>query len=123
MGFEKGDIIWVIQEKRTPHALRHPAVIWNESVDEDSDFHGIMLTHSGAYHQFENILMSDEHFEAGHEIRFTMTYFVNQVFIKFREWGPFHKSGKLTFNGIDFIELKLTNRKPISFVEYINDYA
>lgn len=123
MGFEKGDIIWVLQEKRTPLTLRHPAVIWDDFVDDESEFHGIMLTHSGPAHQFENILMSDEHFESGHEIRFSMTYFVNQVFIKFQEWGPFHKSGKLTFKGIEFIESRLTNIVPTSFVEYINGYA
>lgn len=78
-----------------------------------------MLTHSGPNKRFDNILMDKIHFEAGYEITFSNTHFVNQLFIKFQEWGPFYKRGRLTENGIEFIENELTNTEPISFNEYI----
>jgi len=119
MAFKKGDIIWVDLKNRHPSRLKHPAVIWQDEVDEESDFLGIMLTHSEANERFDNILMDEIHFEPGQEVVFSNTHFVNQVFIKFQEWGPFNRSGRLTESGIDFIENNLTNRKPISFEEYI----
>lgn len=118
MAFEKGDIIWVTIDERNPLELKHPAVIWDELVEDEADFHGIMLTHTEPSYRFDNILMADEHFESGHEVDFSKTHFVNQLFIKFQEWGPFYKAGKLTANGIEFIESKLIHNKPLSFEKY-----
>ena len=122
MAFDKGDIIWVDFKNRHPFRLKHPAVVW-EDTDDESDFLGIMLTHSGPTMRFDNILMNEQRFRKGYEFAFSNTHFVNQVFIKFRDWGPFHISGKLTLKGIEFIESRLTNRVQISFLEYISDYA
>lgn len=119
MVFEKGDIIWVYPQKRHPSKLKHPAVIWNHAVDDESDFYGVMLTHSEPNNQFDNILMTEEHFEGRHEVIFLKTHFVNQLFIKFQGWGPFYKGGRLTKSGIEFIENNLTNTEPISFDKYI----
>lgn len=78
-----------------------------------------MLTHSGPNGQFDNILMSASHFETGHEVVFSSTYFVNQVFIKFQAWGSFEFVGRLTTEGIEFIENNLdTNSSPIEFNQY-----
>jgi hypothetical protein len=118
MTFKKGDIIWVDLENRHPSKLKHPAVIWDNEVDEESDFYGVMLTHSIPSELFDNIQMEEEHFEKGHDIIYSNTHFVNQLFIKFQEWGPFYKSGILTKSGVEFIEKKLTNTKPLRFEEY-----
>lgn len=119
MAFEKGDIVWVSVARRHPDKLRHPAVVWDEYVDVDADFHGIMLTHSEPNGRFDNILMSTDHFKAGHEASFNQTHFVNQLFIKFLDWGPFHKAGALTPEGIEFIESHLnTNSHPMEFIQY-----
>ena len=77
-----------------------------------------MLTHSQPNGQFDNILMADEHFEKGHEVVCTKTHFVNQLFIKFEGWGAFYKGGKLTANGIEFINSNLSNTQPKTFDEY-----
>ncbi|MTI38277.1 hypothetical protein [Fulvivirga lutimaris] len=119
MPFEKGDIIWVEVEKRDPEVLKHPAVVWSDLVEDGSDFNGIMLTHSEPSERFNNILMLEEHFEPNHEIKFSRTHFVNQVFIKFESWGPFFKAGKLTVEGIEFIDSNLNNSDPITFEDYL----
>lgn len=99
--------------------MKHPAVIWQNDVDEESDFFGVMLTHSEPSEGFNNILMAVEHFEPGQEVAYSNTHFVNQLFIKFQNWGPFNKSGSLTECWIDFIESNSTNTEPNSFEEYI----
>lgn len=119
MAFTKGDIIWVSADRRHPDMLRHPAVVWDEEVGDYADFHGIMLTHSEPNGQYDNILMTADHFETGHEIAFNNTHFVNQLFIKFQGWGPFHKTGALTPEGIEFIESNLSNAGSLSYDEYV----
>ena len=120
--FKKGDI--VLPERRIAkrdwlNGLFHPAVVWDEKFDGYTDFCGIMLTHSQPNSYFENILMASKHFETGYEIGFSNTYFVNQVFVKFHGWGPFELVGKLTVDGIQFIEVQLNaNSSPIEFIEY-----
>lgn len=118
MAFEKGDIIWVDLVNRNPSRLKHPAVVW-EDTDDESDFYGIMLTRAIPSKRFDNIPMNETHFETEYEITFSNTHFVNQLFIKFQEWGPFYKRGKLTEQGIKFIENELTHTEPMSFDEYI----
>jgi hypothetical protein len=119
MAFTKGDIIWVNAARRHPDMLRHPAVVWDDEIGDDADFHGIMLTHSEPNGRYDNILMTANHFEAGQEIVFNNTHFVNQLFIKFQGWGPFHKGGVLTPTGIEFIETMLTNTNSMSYDEYV----
>jgi hypothetical protein len=99
--------------------LRHPAIVWDDYNDGSTDFSGIMLTHSQPNEQFDNILMSINHFEEGHEVSFNGTHFVNQLFIKFQGWGPFHKAGALTPEGIEFIESNLSDAATVSYDEYV----
>lgn len=119
MTFKKGDIICVEVSKRKHSELKHPAVIWENIVNEYADFLGIMLTHSEPSKSFDNILMAEQHFENCHEIKFSSTYFVNQIFIKFQGWGPFYKGGKLTLAGVEFIESNLTSTDHKTFDQYI----
>ncbi len=120
--FNKGYIILPL--KRVPrkgwlNGLFHPAVVWDDFYDGKSDFHGIILTHSGPNEKFENIPMDANHFEEENEVFFSNTHFVNQVFVKFREWGSFESVGRLTAEGIEFIENNLNpSSVPIEFIEY-----
>lgn len=115
MTFVKGDIVLPIdrvKRKNWLNGLFHPAVVWDEFLDAGYDFCGIMLTHTPPNGQFDNILMSEDHFEAGHEVGFSNTHFVNQTFIKFNDWGPFEFVGRLTLEGIMFIEIQLEKVSP-----------
>jgi len=120
--FNKGDILLPqnrVNRKDWLNGLFHPAVVWDEAYDGNSDFHGIMLTHSQPNGHFENILMAENHFEVEHEVGFLNTHFVNQIFVKFQTWGDFKFVGRLTVEGIQFIEDHLdTNSFPIEFTEY-----
>lgn len=120
--FSKGDILLPssrVAKQDWLNGLFHPAVVWVDSYDGNSDFNGIMLTHTAPNAQFDNILMTTNHFEVGHEVIFSNTHFVNQLFIKFQRWGDFELVGRLTKEGIDFIESHLnTNSVPIEFNQY-----
>ncbi|PIE85458.1 hypothetical protein CSA08_01730 [Candidatus Gracilibacteria bacterium] len=115
MEFKKGDIIWSEYEDRDSKKLKHPAIFCNY---EGTDFYGIMLTHSKKYP--DNIKMERDHFEIWTKLSFKKEiYFVNQLLRKFKDWKPI-KIGKLTEDGIYFIEKKLTKKKAITFEDYIN---
>lgn len=120
--FSKGDILLPssrVAKRDRLNGLFHPAVVWDDFYDGNSDFHGIMLTHSGPNGRFDNVLMAANHFESGHEVVFSDTHFVNQLFVKFQEWGTFELVGKLTAEGIEFIEAHLnTNSHPMQFIHY-----
>jgi hypothetical protein len=120
--FCKGDVLLPesrVAKRNWLNGLYHPAVVWDEENDGNSDFHGIMLTHSQPNGRFENVLMDSKHFETGLEICFFNTHFVNRVFVKFQNWGTFELVGRLTEEGIQFIENYLdTNSTPIEFAQY-----
>jgi hypothetical protein len=120
--FKKGDILLPserIAKEDWLNGLFHPAIVWDEIYDGTNDFSGIMITHSQPTKNFNNILMAANHFETGYEVTFSNSHFVNQVFIKFQNWGPFELVGKLTTGGIHFIEKNLSeNSGRIEFVNY-----
>ena len=118
MQYQKGDIVWVEIAQRDREKLRHPAIVWDDEFDGKNDFLGIMLTHSSRFRG--NVLMNKEHFVEDNEVVFNNTHFVDQLFVKFMDWGPFYKAGKLSTNGIDFISDNLTNTSTISFSDYIS---
>lgn len=119
MDFLKGNIIWVDFVNRDAKTLRHPAIVWDDSYNGIGDFHGIMITSAIPTAEYDNILMNVNHFEVGHHVRFNNSHFVNQIFIKFGNWGPFHFAGRLTPEGIQFIEDRLTGLNPVEFSNYI----
>lgn len=120
--FSKGDIILpsnCVARRDWLNGLFHPAVVWNDFYDCKSNFHGIMLTHTAPNGEFDNILMATNHFENGNEVVFSNTHFVNQLFVKFQGWGAFELVGRLTAEGIEFIESHLNmNSYPMEFIEY-----
>lgn len=118
MMYKKGDIMWVPFATRNKRKLKHPAVIWDDYFDGSTDFRGIMLTREPPSDIYDNILMQDAHFQTGHKFKFDNTHFVNQVFIKFRQW-EFNFWGQLTNEGVQFIEHNLTNCKPVPYSDYI----
>jgi len=120
--FIKGDILLPsnrLSKEDWLNGLYHPAILWDDLFEGNRDFLGIMLTHSLPNGRFKNILMATNHIEAGHEIGFSNTCFVNQVFVKFQKWRPFEMVGRLTSEGIHFIENHLdTNSFPMKFTHY-----
>lgn len=122
MAFTKGDILLPsnkVAKKDWLNGLFHPAVVWDDAYDGNTDFRGIMLTHSPPKGNFKNILMAKNHFEPGYEVTFSKTHFVNQEFMKFYDWGPFEKVGMLTADGIAFIDVQLEHGSPpIEFLVY-----
>jgi len=120
--FSKGDILLPtnrVSRRDWLNGLFHPAVVWNDFYDGQGDFQGIMLTHRAPNGQFDNILMSASHFENGHEVVFSNTHFVNQLFKKFQGWGDFELVGRLTVEGIEFIVNQLNmNSQPMEFFQY-----
>jgi len=121
MAYNKGDLVLPInrvKKKDWLKGLYHPAVIWEDKVREGSDFLGVMITHTEPSKRFDNILMEKGHFENGHEVEFSNSHFVNQLFVKFQSWGEFEKVGRLTTDGIAFIRSNLTNTEPTTFDKY-----
>lgn len=120
--FTKGDILLPsirVAKKDWLNGLYHPAVVWDVQYDGNTDFRGIMITHAGPSKSFTNVLMDASHFETGHEVKFSNSHFVNQIFMKFQNWGPFELVGRLTPVGIKFIENKLTvNVSMMEFTTY-----
>jgi hypothetical protein len=117
--FVKGDLVLPvdrIKREEWLEGLFHPAVIWDDYYDGYGDFHGIMLSSSGRYH--DNIPMKEQHFELGYDKGYHNSHFVNRVFIKFEEWGPFHKVGRLTDEGISFIENNILQQDAEPFADY-----
>lgn len=119
MTYVKGDIVWVESVNRDRRQLRHPAIVWQDEFDGHSDFYGIMITHTEPRPGFDNIPMSANHFEVGFEVGYDNSHFVNQLFQKFERWGPFHQAGRLTNEGVDYIENNLTNLTITEFEIYI----
>lgn len=78
-----------------------------------------MITHTEPNNMFKNVLMNEHHFENGNEVKFSNSHFVNQIFMKFKVWGEFELVGKLTSEGVYFIEKHLdTSSTEIKFVNY-----
>lgn len=120
MSFRKGDIILPTERTGDLSKLRHPAIVWDDNVVDGDDFSGVMITKSAPSRDYDNVKMKSEHFEAGYSIQYNKSHFVNQVFIKFVVWGPFEKVGRLTGEGIRFIEDRISGDEQISYEDYLH---
>jgi hypothetical protein len=119
---KKGDVLTSknkVKWHKRLNGLYHAAVVWDDFYDGSSDFNGIMLSKSMTF--IDNINMNPNHFNPNFKFQYNNSHFVNQVFIKLQEWGPFYKVGELTSIGLVFIENNLTNLNPIEFTEYLNN--
>lgn len=97
--FEKGDILQGAERGR--QEAFHLVVY----LDGPSDApRGVMLTSSNRYAC--NKLLQPGHVESG--AMATGQYFVAHRLQKLKEWGPYTKIGRLTVEGVDFIESELS---------------
>ncbi len=115
MNYEKGDIL----EGEGVKAI-HPIVFY-----EDRNPHtvvGLMITTEPRYK--DNVLMKESHFEPTDEndtpykIVFKNSHLVRAKFIKKQDWEPFDKVGKLTNEGVAFIESQVADKQPQDFDIY-----
>jgi hypothetical protein len=103
---------------------KHPIVFLKE--ENQDQFKGCILTHATRKSYKDNISLSSKHFEEldndgkKFESEYSNSYFVNVLLIKKNEWGPFTLTGKLTSDGIKFIETYLQDKKPFLWDEYIS---
>lgn len=108
--FNKGDIIQGKQRGAKDKAY-HP-IIYFEEIDAHF-FLGGMITHSNNY---GNVRLEDSHFEQ--KIHEDPQYFVKNYLIKKMEWSPFKLIGRLSKEGINFVELQLHGTIPQVWEEY-----
>lgn len=118
MSFIKGDVI-LPKQKQGADKLRHPAVVWEDYIDEQSDFCGIMLTGAGPKSSYSNIPLDFTHFQTGFRVPSKPTFFVDQVFIKLGLWGPFELVGRLNSEGLAYVEAKISKANPVPFDVYL----
>lgn len=86
---------------------RHPIVFLSD-IDEDS-FNGLMLTHSPIR---DNVLLSSKHFEWVNEgFDIETTHLVRRRLIKKNAWEPFTLVGKLSKEGLLFVDEKTQGMK------------
>ena len=117
--FSKGDILKAF--KRNKKEGYHYIVYYQGNSNDD--FIGGMLTHSDTP---RNVKMSECHFERldengkAYTIYYNNSFLVKGKFIKPREWGPFTKVGKLTLDGIKFVENVIENLNCESFEDYLS---
>ncbi len=115
MDFKKGDIIRGEQ-------TRHPFVFINQINNET--FSGCMLTHSGPERGYDNIELTEQHFEkrdvngTNYTFKYDRTFFVRTRLLKEGQWGPFSKVGQLTEQGIRLIDDKLKGFDPVNWHFY-----
>ena len=111
--FTKGDIIQGTLRGRDESY--HPIIYFGE-IDSDY-FHGGMITHSN---QHGNVRLNDNHFNQKIDNDPRPSYFVNNKLIKKQEWGPFHKIGELSEEGIQFINSNINGTTPQNWEDYTN---
>ena len=107
--FKKGDILR--GRKKSFREAYHP-IIFIGGTDEIPVV--VILTHSGSFPC--NIKMQLNHFETSSYEE--SSYFVAHKIEKMVDWGPYEKVGRLTKEGISFIESNLPDSSPITWSEY-----
>ena len=96
-------------------------IIFYDGHDDDEFLAGV-LTSTDKYPV--NIVMNNKHFQYSDENDFTfkVTYknskLVPAKLFKPEQWGPYHKVGQLTEEGIDFVRKHIEALQP----EYWQDY-
>lgn len=121
MKFNKGDILKA--SDRSKGAGFHPIVFLEKQ--SNTDFIGAILTHSNNA-SYGNIPMEESHFnhvDEKHSFKFDQTLLVKARLLKPRQWGPYIKYGSLTQEGIDFLEIHLTNTPALDWEAYIHTAA
>lgn len=123
MNFIKGDIITGQGYGKDKLKAFHP-IIYIEG-DTASDFIGVMLTSSASDTWNNNFPLEEDHFHTHdsesipYKIVFRKSSCVHLRLVKKSEWAPFLKKGQLTKKGVEYIEEKIKDLKPISWDDYM----
>lgn len=118
--FNKGDILAAKDRSR---AAGYHFIVFYEYIGSNN-FTGTFITTDGDFEQ--NIQMKDNYFEEVDENGGTYAVQNNDSFlacaklIKLEVWGPFTKVGKLSKDGINFLEDSIGGLEPILWEELIN---
>ena len=102
---------------------KHPIVFLREENFEQ--FIGCIITKSKTETYKNNILLKREYFEESDEkgkkfqTQFINSHFVRLQLIKKNDWGPFTMTGKLTKNGVQYIEAHLKKGDPMLWKDYM----
>ena len=115
MSYVKGDI--VVASKRDRDKGKHYIIVWTD-FEEGQDFIGIMLTTATTEEYSDNIALDKTHISEELEFVWKNSHFVNRLFIKFAEWGPFKKVGELSDSGVQYVQSNLQELEPVPFREY-----
>jgi hypothetical protein len=116
--FTKGHILY----GRINSDAKHPIIYLSEK--DDDYFIGAMITHNKSHKGRENVLMNESHIETHdekgkkHEFQFDNSHFVLAKLIKKNEWQPFRKTGRLTSEGIEFVENHIGSLEEVLFEDY-----
>jgi hypothetical protein len=111
----KGDIV---KGKKT----NHPIIFINR--ESEDKFRGIILTHATAKNYPDNIAFRPEHFlekdKAGNrfETQYDDSYFVKVGILKKDDWGPFRQTGKLSPEGLEHVERKISDLEELDWDAY-----
>jgi len=107
---KKGDILQASKTSRKEGF--HKILYWSNESKSEADFVGLMLTHSTSQ-QFPNNVLLEKDFIIEDEFKWEITHFVNRMFYKLQDWGPFKVIGKINDDGINFIIKYIDYSKPI----------
>ncbi|MGG6231328.1 hypothetical protein [Tenacibaculum sp. SDUM215027] len=116
---ERGDILEA--KNREFDAGLHYIIFY--SGKDERHFLGGMLTTSNKYE--ENIPMLKNHFEIkdldnnNFKIKYQNSHLVPAKLMKLESWGPFQIVGKLTKDGVEFIESQIDDLDEIIWEDYL----
>lgn len=116
---ERGDILEA--ENRHKDAGLHYIIFY--AGKDARHFLGGMLTTSEDYE--ENIPMNNTHFETkdleqnNYKIKYQNSHLVPAKLMKLESWGPFKIVGKLTNEGVEFVEEHIEHLGPMLWEEYL----
>lgn len=116
---ERGDILEA--KNRHKDAGLHYIIFY--SGKDTRHFLGGMLTTSAEYE--ENIPMNKNHFEKkdldqhNYKIQHNNSHLVPAKLMKLESWGPFEIVGKLTPDGVEFVENHINDLEEILWDDYL----
>ncbi len=120
---KRGDIVLGENNTNPRYPKNGHPIVFLENKDAYT-FVGLMLTTKS--HDGMNNLMEFTHFmthdENGneYEFKYSGTHIVPVNLLKKLEWAPFTKIGKLTPEGISFVENIVANTEPVYWEEVVN---
>ena len=116
---ERGDIL----EAKNRHVDAGLHYIIFYAGKDERHFLGGMLTTSEDYE--ENILMHENYFETkdldenDYKIKYQNSHLVPAKLMKLEFWGPFQVVGKLTAEGVEFVETHIDNLEEMLWEDYL----